>query len=165
MSAIQQVLATIGASGATAYRYWRLNVTAPALADQTYAALDEVELRATVGGADLTTTSTPVAVSANAGSLSSGLIPTNLVDNSIGTPWVSQGLADAVLYPYTLTFDLGSAQTVQQIAILSQNGAPGRAPGTFSVQGSNDNVGFTTVNTFSPGNTWTSVPTLRTFNL
>lgn len=164
MSAIQQVLATIGASGATAYRYWRLNVTAPALADQTYAALDEVELRATVGGADLTTTSTPVTVSANAGSLGPSNLPTNLVSND-ATLWFSQALTDAVLYPYTLTFDLGSAQTVQQIAILSQNGAPGRAPGTFSVQGSNDNVGFTTVNTFSPGNTWTSVPTLRTFNL
>ena len=127
----------------SSYRYWRFHITANN-GDNAYGALAEVEFRQTVGGADVTTTSTPVTSSIGQYSVTYKLI--NLVNNSTSSFWIS---TVNPVFPYWVMFDLGTAKDIRQIAIYPYTAGTGRAPTAFSVQGSNDGVNFTTVKSFT----------------
>lgn len=141
-------------SGAAAYRYWRIYITA--VWSGTTCIITEIELRGTVGGADITSASTPATASA----YSSGTYtPAKALDGSTTTYWYS-GVAAYV--PQWWACDLGSAQTVAQVAILPRSTATGN-PVDFIIQGSNDGTNYADVKTVT-GVDWTVLET-KTFNL
>lgn len=155
MSAIQQVL-FMGkpASGGAAYRYYRLNVSQST--GGSILIIAEVELRATVGGADLTSPSTPVTQSSQDGASTAGSM---VVDNDIATTWIT-----SVAAPWWVRMDLGTPQSIAQVQITRLNSTPGfnGSPYNFTVEGSNDGTSFTVLGTFNAVD-WT--PTVKTFNL
>lgn len=121
-----------------AFRYWRIQVTANS-GSNDYGMMNEVELRGSVGGADLTMASTPVVA------IPSGTGLSNLVSGNISVgnyAVINMGGA----YPYSMTFDLLTPQVVRELALYPrQEGWTIAAPSAFSVQGSNDGTNFTTV--------------------
>lgn len=141
-----------------AYRYWRILI-ASNNGDANFVSISEVELRATVGGPDVTTTTTPVSAS---GSYDSTTLPKLVVDNvnpSYG--WISDAYS---AYPRWLLFDLASRMEIKSVAISASNlGGSARAPKDFSIQGSDDAVNFTTLKSFS-STSWAPSET-RVFNL
>lgn len=135
-----------------AWRYWRIWITANN--GDIYTALQEIQLRATVGGADLTTPSTPTSQSSQ---LDSGSTAANLVDNyaapnpqdSAWSTWCTPANAG---FPQWVRFDLGSPTTVVELAIWPHNG--NRGPLDFLVQGSNDATTWSTEATFAGVTGW-----------
>ena len=138
-------------------RFWRLLVTALG-SGAYYAAINEIELRGTVGGIDLTTPSTPITYTIGG---TDAYPVSDMVDGNVGTAWTSRAAARA---PFSITFDLLVPTQVKQIAIY-----PGdlynvvRSPASFVVQKSSDGLIFEDVKTFTGVaygvNTW------KTFDL
>lgn len=140
------------AGTAVPYRYWRIYVTLLNSSGITIG-LEEIELRGTVGGADLTTGSTPVLVSSYLDNGEEGAYPgSGTVDNIVDSQfsiWFSAGGGP----PHWARYDLGTAQSVAQVAIK-----PGPSttycPRDFIVQGSADGTTFTDVKAFSGVSAW-----------
>lgn len=156
MSVVQQILVGIPPTSTGSYRYWRIYIT-EAIAATTYIAFAEIELRGSVGGADLTTTSTPVTESTFLG----GSAGSNTVKNDGSTSsWISTTTA----VPQWLRYDLGTSNNVAQVAMLPISTVPARAPSIFILQGSNDGTSFTDVKTFTGITSW-SAGVWKTFNV
>ena len=138
-----------------AYRYWRIFITSNN-GSAAYVQVQEIELRATNGGADITNPSTPVAVSSSSSPAAS------LVDNELSTCWNSAEYATTNQW---IRIDLSSPYSISQIAIASGGGlGNSSSPKNFSVQGSSDGSNFTTLATFSDVTGWES-GTLRSFDV
>lgn len=135
------------------YRWYRLLVTSNNGHSQ-YLAICEVELRATVGGADLTdptTANTAASASDDAGgTLWSGSAQAAFDDNTVygGTletraQWLSNSTPPSVAVPKWLKYDLGSSTVVAQVAIIGSHTTDTNpsttCPKDFKIQGSNDN--------------------------
>lgn len=138
-------------------RHWRLLVTALGVGAY-YASVNEIELRGSVGGIDLTTPSTPITHTLGG----TDIRPVSgMVDGDVGTAWLSEGGASA---PFSITFDLLVPTQVKQIAIY-----PGdiynvaRSPASFVVQKSSDGLIFEDVKTFT--NVAYGAYTWKTFDL
>lgn len=141
----------MAASARRSWRYWSLFLRA---ANGAVAlAISEVELRAVAGGADLTTSSTPVTATSTSG----GSVAASTVDNSTSTYWIG-----ATSTNQRLIFDMAAAVAVRQVAIY-QHLAATYGPSSFVIQGSND--GSTWVDLLDlTGITWTA-GSWRTFDL
>lgn len=145
------LLKTAGGGGGTAHRYWRILI-AQSVSD-VFVAIGEVEWRATPGGADLTTTSTTTAASSSA---SGSFLPAKTVDNIPATSnncWVNANSA----FPAWVSYDLGSAMTVEQLAIWPQYDSPAgnnRGPEDFDIQWSDDNAAWTTCDSYTGITGW-----------
>ena len=143
-------------SGDFSYRYWRFQINS-ANGDVEYGQVVEVELRGSIGGADLSAPSSPV-------TSSHGDYPgyplTNAVDNSLSTSWVTPANPS---FPYSITVDLGSQLRVVEVAFAPQTVA--RAPQSLSIYGSNDGSTFTLVRTFTGLSSGWSNSVLRAFTL
>lgn len=155
---VRNILMAAAGAQSSAYRYWRILVSSNN-GDANFLSISEVELRATIGGADVTTPATTVTASS---SYDATTLPKLVVDNlhpSYG--WMSDAYS---AYPRWLQFDLGSVVEIKSVSIsASSTGGPTRAPKDFSIQGSNDGVNFTTVKSFSSTGWGTSET--RVFNL
>lgn len=120
------------------HRYWRILITA-VNGDPTYLNIAEVELRESVGGADVTGSGTASASGTQGGSF----VAASAFDNNAGSGWAMQ--YSGVL-PQWLAYDFGAgnAKDIQQVALTcfyhSQH------PKAWQLQHSDD------------GTTWTSVP-------
>jgi hypothetical protein len=141
MSVRDMLMAATADSGA--YRYWRIFIESN-YGDTNFTSVSEVELRAAIGGPDVTTTAT--LVTASSYHIGSPAPPNLVVDNvhpSYG--WISQ---DGV-FPHWLRFDLVVPVKIKSVAISSStiNGAY-RAPKDFRIEGSNDGVNFTLLKSF-----------------
>lgn len=140
-----------GGGGGASYRYWRifmLNSNSP-----HYFALNEVELRGSVGGADTTTPATPVTASTL---FSSAYVPQYTVDNLLGEEslWIST--ISSVTNQW-LCYDLGTPTAIAQVAMCWNAGSqagPGTSPKDLRIEGSNDGTSFTTVKTFLGNTSW-----------
>lgn len=156
MAAVQQLLAAYPAPATLqSWRYWRIfvqnnNGSASSIR------MAEIELRATVGGADITTTTTPVLASSDDGAS----LVTNVRDNNTSTVWAS-GIGSVT--NQWVRLDLASAQTVAQVAIFPHSSALTAAPKDFIIQGSSDGTNFTDVKTFTGVTGWSVA--WRTFDL
>ena len=137
------------------WRYWRIYVTA---GNDAILSLSEIELRATIGGADLTSPSTPSVASSF---YLAGSEADKAVDNNTASSWIAQINA---VFPEWIRLDLGTSQTVLQVAMRPQDGAPLRAPKDFLIQGSSDGTNFTTVRSVANSTSWTN-GAYRTFDL
>lgn len=145
------------ASSSPAYRYWRIYVIANN-GDANYIGYDEIELRGSVGGSDLTNASTPTTASTYD---PSGPYPaSSTVDNNTSgsTQWLSDIGQNANQWA---RYDLLTPKAVLQVAILPVIFGSSRAPKNFIVQGSNDGTVFKDIKTFSGITAWTN----NTFNL
>lgn len=141
------------ASGAAAYRYWRIFMQTNNGGNSFQ--LWEIELRSAIGGADLTSPSTPVLASSTYGSYA----PAYLIDNATSGSysWASNFLTT----DQWVRFDLGTAVPLQQVAILTYSSAV--SPKDFIVQGSNDGTTFSDVKSFTGVTGWTGA--WKTFDL
>lgn len=105
---------------------WRINITATdsvsgdGLGSPTIA---EMEMRGSIGGADLCTGGTASASSDDGSNPAAGAF----ANNADGTIWVAGGLA-----PQWLEYDFTTAKTIEQVSITSYYGAD--APLAFDVQ-------------------------------
>lgn len=129
------------------FRYWgiyMLNSGASGFA------LNEVELRATVGGADVTTPSTPVAVT-------SGTVASNLVDNNTSTWWTTNTATNQ-----RVSFDLVVPTDIRQVAMYPYP-ATAWNPTNFIIQGSRDGVSW--VDLLSLSDVFWTANVQRTFTL
>lgn len=128
-------------------RYWALVMTD--VQDTTSPVLTEVQLRAAIGGADVTTPSTPIV----AGSTSAyvGFYAPWLVDDNQYTHWGS------AFYEDVLALDLTSAQDVREILMRASSTATlyDNAPIAGYVLRSSDGAGFEEVSAWSIPPTWT----------
>lgn len=160
---IRDLIMVAAATGAPAasYRYWRIFILNNN-GDTNYIALNEIELRGSVGGADLTSTTTPVVASSF---YDGSYAPKYTVDNSLSaTPlWISS--PNAVTNQW-LRYDLGTPTALAQVAMcFNEPNGPGRSPKDLRIEGSNDGTTFTTVKAF-PGNTsWTTGSVFKLFDL
>jgi hypothetical protein len=134
--------------GPGAHRYWRLIETH----EDCRWAIGEMELRATVGGADETGSGT-----SNASSEYSGSYPHIWAFNNGGTVlhWAS---ASAGPYPSWISYDFGAGNDVEilEVNIQSDNGDYTMAPKNFHFQYSDNNTDWTTYFTVVGEPTWTA---------
>lgn len=148
------------------YRYWRILITADNGKDG-YTELQEIELALTLGGADVTTPSTPADQSSYL--VSANRPAYNLVDNdffNINRLWTS---AENQPWPRWVSFDLGSELEIAELRMWSTYDIgygdwSDRAPKDFVVQGSNDNATWDSVQEFSGISDWQR-GVVRSFNL
>jgi len=142
-----------------AFRYWRLYLLNNN-GDTNFMCVAEVELRLTVGGADVTTSSTPVTGSSF---YDATYPPSNVVDGGLNLAgsWIS---AVGQTTNQWLRLDLATSKAVKQVQISAETTNPTRAPKDIRIEGSSDGVNFTTVGTFLGNTNWGATPN-RTFNL
>lgn len=161
MSVRDLLMAAAGAvaPGGVDYRYWRLYVTA-LNSSGTQIRINEVELRGSVGGADLTTSSTPVFESTFLDNEEGATYPgSNTVDgDATFSYWMS---AAGFSPPHWVRFDLATAKTVAQVAINASSSGS-ECPRDFKIQGSADGSSWTDVKSFTAVSAWTG---WQAFNL
>ena len=150
-----------------AWRYWRIYITANNGGLAT--SIQEIELRGTIGGPDLTTPSTPADQSRYFYFPSEGYDNRafRLVDNDFTDfafkLWVNDAENGNPL-PDWVYFDLGTPTTVAELAMWPQarSDLVNRAPKDFLIQGSSDALAWSTEATFSGITGW-SAGTGKTF--
>ena len=143
-------------SGGASYRYWVFQVNS-ANGDTSYGGAAEIELRGSIGGPDLLSTSSPVSANISA---YPGYPVQNVVDNDLSTFWLT---SENPAFPYQIAVDLGSQLNVVEVAFAPQ--IPVRAPSSLSIYGSNDGSTFTLVRTFTGLSGGWSASVLRAFTL
>lgn len=135
-------------------RFWRVYITANN--GDAYTSVQEIELRTTQGGVDVTTPASPAGQS----SFSISGVPydgaavfNNEFSSAAAVVWVTAGATNP---PHWVSVDLAIPMRVVEIAIWSQNftQGPARAPKDFEVQGSDDGVVWQTVSTHTAQTGW-----------
>ena len=129
-----------------------------------YLALNEVELRGSVGGADITTPATPVTASTQFDVLYDQRYT---VDNSLSGEalWISS--PNAVTNQW-LRYDLGTPTAIAQVAMCwnaANMAGAGTSPKDLRIEGSNDGTNFTTVKTFLGNTSWPYGGVFKVFDL
>lgn len=152
MFAASRIACTAKANGA--YRYWAVLVLNNN-GDATYISCSEVELRAVVGGADLTSPSTPVTVT------SGTLFPaSNIVDNNLGTYFLT---GSGQVTNQRFAFDLITPQKVVQMGWRKREaGSASQTPKDLMIQTSTDGATWDTVASFTNSTGWDN--SLRLFS-
>lgn len=146
------------AGGGGAYRYWRIYVTALNDGGSTVGIM-EVELRTTAGGADQTTSATPVLESSYFVAEDASYYPgANTVDGNTSSYWAGSINAST---PHHIRYDLTTQKAIVQVAIYPYPTSM-YCPRDFKIQGSNDGVNFTDVKSFTSVAAWTG---WQVFNL
>lgn len=129
----------------SAHVYWRLKITANA-GDGSFTAVGEIELRATVGGADQCSGGTPFASgSYNESTWAKG----NAFDNSAATAWLEEALVGWIGYKFA------SAVSVLEYTVQAPPTNSTRSPATFELQWSDDGNSWAAADSRS-GQTWTN---------
>lgn len=129
-----------------AHTYWRLNVSANA-GDVNFLAIAEIEMRATVGGADECTGGTPSA------SASDGSAPaSNAFDNNATTRWSTPSgtLTGWIRYQFASPVD------VAQYTIQAHPTTPLRSPMDWALEYSDDGTTWVPVETRQGISSWTN---------
>ena len=159
MSVRSLLMAAAGASTpAPAYRYWRIYITA-LNAGGAQVGIMEVELRTTAGGADQTTSATPVLESSYLVAEDTSYYPgVNTIDGFTSSYWASSIYAPP---PHFVRYDLITQKTIVQVAIYPF-GSSINCPRDFKIQGSNDGVNFMDVKSFTSVAAWSG---WQVFNL
>ena len=159
MSVRALLMAAAGAStSAPAYRYWRIYITA-LNSGGWQVGIMEVELRTTAGGADQTTSATPVLESSYLVAEDESYYPgVSTVDGNVSSSWASAMYAPP---PHFVRYDLTTQKAIVQVAIYPYL-ANSNCPRDFKIQGSNDGVNFTDVKSFTSVTAWTG---WQVFNL
>ncbi len=137
----------------TAHVYWRINVSANA-GDASFLAIAEVEMRATVGGADQCAGGTGLA----SASFSASFDGPKAFDNSAATYWATPS---GTLSGW-LRYQFASAVEVAEYTIQAHPSAPSRSPSAWALEWSDDGSAWTPLETRSGFTSWTNGQ-IRTF--
>lgn len=149
--------AATGGGGGGPYRWLRIYIVGNG--GDSYTGLGEIEIHSTVGGSDITTSSTPCFAN------SSYYLtpPAGAVDGNYDQPWINNG-DGAITW---LAVDMGTATAVAELLLMPQSNEGGsrvttRSPTAFAMQGSNSSVSdarfitdWQTYATFSSITGWT----------
>ncbi len=129
-----------------AHLYWRLNITANA-GDTSFLAIAEIEMRATVGGADQCAGGTAAASLADPGAP-----VTNAFDNDAATRWstTSGTLTGWIRYQFAAPVD------VAQYTIQAHPTTPLRSPKDWALEYSDDGSAWVPVEMRSGVSSWTN---------
>lgn len=137
--------------GPTPYRYFRINITANN--GDTYTGLNEIELRGTQAGADITTPTTVVTTTSEF-SLNSNYVIENVHDDDPLTIWFNE----AGVLPLTIEIDLGSEQGVAWLSMLRGNVSDpalmNQCPKDFTVEASTNGTDWVNLATFANVTDW-----------
>ena len=142
------------------YRYYRIYITENN--GELYTALQEVELAETIGGLDVTTASMQTAESSYyEPSNASKAFNNNF--NNIEEAWVT---ATGQSLPSWVSIDLGANKDVVELRMWAQQYSYGlgRAPKSFIIQGSYNNIDWVDIKPFSNVVGW-QLGTAKKFNL
>lgn len=123
------------------HRYWRVFVTQNA-GHATNTQIDEVEFHATVGGADITGSGTPI--DGGSGALIGGTTVAGAFDNDNNAGWGRSSATNV-----WIGYDFGSPVSVAEFLIRSDNTAFNTAPQSFSLDWSDDGSTWTTVDSYT----------------
>ena len=129
-------------------RYWRILITATRTVDAFFASINEIEIRASIAGSDLTGAGTASASSDAGASFDAA----KSFDNNTSTFWASASGAGS---PQWIAYDFGSIASVRQITMRSGDStrAP-RMPRTFQIQKSDDGSTWETISTYTDEAAW-----------
>jgi len=123
----------------TAYRYTKIIVDASNDAAGDILA-QEIELRGTLGGADLTTAALAGTNASGSGGYYSGAEgPDKAFNNSTADWWQPRGAGSYIIWDH----GAGTPQHVEQVRWIAHPSYLGRTPNKFTVWGSNDLVTWT----------------------
>lgn len=147
-------------TGIIAFKHYRLNITANN-GEQSFTAMQEIELALDEFGSDITNPSTPVVASTSY----SGFEAAKLVDNNFSVEsksWISANN----IFPHYIKISLDESHNVSILRIWAQaaSDALNRAPKDFSVQGSSDGLVWADMQSFSNITNW-KVGVPKVFNL
>ena len=151
-----------GVSGA-AHKYWRIVFTGSRnyMGASGYVSLAEVEMRATVGGADQCSGGSSSADSFYA----SGYEASKAFDNNNASVWASNGGA----FPHWIKYTFAAPVSVAEFAIRAADASydPGRyeIPDSFYLQWSDDNSAWTTAKTLTGQSSSWSNGQLKAFSV
>lgn len=136
-----------GGTGASAGNFYSYNITT--VDGGSFISCEEIELRATVGGATITGGSirsgTATASTTNFGSATSAF---SLISSSLDGGWVANATTGTLQWADTSTVD------VVGVSITSRSSEATRAPKDFTIQWSDDGSSWTTVLTVTGETTW-----------
>jgi hypothetical protein len=144
----------------TPHRYWRLLITAPD-GSTSFCGMTELEMRATVGGADWTNSLSGPSASSE---INSSNAASMAFDNSDSTGWLSD-TAGTSWIKQDLGATSGDWRACAQILIKGSYNAPDASPKDFQLQWSDNNSAWTTVLTVTGETGWTGASDARTFNV
>ncbi len=136
------------------YRYWRLYAAAVGphtSSNSYYLSFGEVELRGTVGGANLATTTGNMTAS----STFPDTTPGALIDGSVTVP-AGRWVTNSESMPHWWRYDFGSATEIREVMLRVANEADGasRSPTEWVIQGSTDDSTWVTVQRYTQ-TSWT----------
>lgn len=134
-------------AAAGAHRYWRLFIVTGY--NPSWVDINEIELRTSAGGSDITTPSTPVTAS----SAYFGRDASAVVDNSTSSMWTNNGVVSANNW---LLFDLTTTADVAEVALYSN----GSRPATVKIQYSDNGSTWTDATgtfTLSDASSWQTI--------
>lgn len=153
------------AGNGVAHRYWRIYITAND-GDATYCGFTEIELRTSVGGADVTV------VQLQSGAASALSVPNTAnaafraVDNSDTAGWLSQNKPTWWKYDFGHAGHTGNpTENIRQILIKGSFNVPAASPKDFLLEWSDDGSVWTTALTVTGETGWTGASDARTFNV
>lgn len=134
-----------------AHRYWRLHATSGN--GDPNMGVAEIEMRTSLGGADVTGTGTAAASSGTAA---------NAFDNSNSTVWTTTSGA----YPHWISYDFGAGNDKDIVEVAINTRTQIRfSPIDWTLQWSDDNAAWTTLFTIQGYGEWpTGQATFRVFN-
>lgn len=157
------------AAAASSHRYWRILITATD-SSAVYAGFTEIELRGSVGGANLLSVQAGNGAALSSRDVNGSNAAWRAADGSNTSGW----LADLPMTPFPQwwRYDFGHAlhvgsptADVRQVLIRGSHNVPGASPEDFQLQWSDDNTTWTTVMTVTGQTGWTGASDARTFNV
>lgn len=137
-----------GGGGVSPHPYWRINISE--VQSGTYVSIEEIEMRATVGGADQCTGGTASADSVYSGTYAASNAFNDVVNTS--TPWASGSG-----FPHWIKYAFAAPVSVAEITIRSNSAAYGGAnehPKAFTIEWSDDDLSWTVARTVTAQTGW-----------
>lgn len=150
----QLLLQVGGAPPVVGHLYWRVRCDRNAVTSTgalAVTSVNEIEMRATPGGADLCTGGTAIALNVNATTPASRAFDN---DNSDYINSSTVSLDDG--QPWWIGYQFATAVDVQEVAIWKQQYSSGdiRAMGSVYIEWSDDNATWTTASSYLAANDW-----------
>lgn len=156
-------------SGASGHRYWRIWITAVD-GNTQYSGFTEIEMRGSIGGANLLTVQTTGGAASSSSNINSSNAYWRATDLSNTSGWLAAD--DPIPNPEWWKYDFGNAghtgsptADVKQILIRGSYNVPTASPKDFQLQWSDDNSTWTTVLTVTGQTGWSGASDARTFNV
>lgn len=157
------------AAASSAHRYWRILITATDTST-VYAGFTEIELRGSVGGANLMSVQSANGAALSSGDVNGSNAAWRAADGSNTSGWLAP--LPMTPFPQWWRYDFGHAShvgsptaDVRQVLIRGSHNVPGASPEDFQLQWSDNNSTWTTVLTVTGQTGWTGASDARTFNV